>query len=197
MLLYRKTKSGDSSCPTGPHGPKGDDMKSRMVELAIAATLVLALQVSLAAQSNYRVTELSELGGTAGAANGINNREWVTGADNLSGDLTSMATLWAYGAIIPLGTLGGPNSAVAWPVKNNNGVIVGISETADIDPLGESGSSCHVFFATFPPDGHACQGFRWQNGHMTPLPTLGGTNSYATAANNRGQIVGWAENTVH
>jgi len=32
---------------------------------------------------------------------------------------------------------------------------------------------------------------------MTPLPTLGGPNSYATAANNKGQIVGWAENTVH
>ena len=33
---------------------------------------------------------------------------------------------------------------------------------------------------------------------MTPLPPFpGGYNSYATAANNRGQIVGWAENGVH
>jgi probable HAF family extracellular repeat protein len=33
---------------------------------------------------------------------------------------------------------------------------------------------------------------------MTPLaPFAGGFNSYATAANNRGQIVGWAENGVH
>ena len=30
---------------------------------------------------------------------------------------------------------------------------------------------------------------------MTPLPPFpGGYNSYATAANNRGEIVGWAEN---
>ena len=172
-------------------------MKSRMVELAIAATLVLALQVSLAAQSNYRVTELSELGGTAGAANGINNREWVTGADNLSGDLTSMATLWAYGAIIPLGTLGGPNSAVAWPVKNNHGVIVGISELADSDPLGEN-FSCWPFFATGVPTGRICKGFRWEDGHMTALtPFPGGFSSYATGVNNRGQVVGWAENGVH
>jgi probable HAF family extracellular repeat protein len=32
---------------------------------------------------------------------------------------------------------------------------------------------------------------------MTALPTLGGNNSYATGINNRGQAVGWAENTVH
>src|SRR5215469_7332342 len=172
-------------------------MKSRMVELAIAAILVLALQVSLAAQSNYRVTELSELGGTAGAANGINNREWVTGADNLSGDLTSMATLWAYGAIIPLGTLGGPNSAVAWPVKNNHGVIVGISELADSDPLGEN-FSCWPFFAAGVPTGLICKGFRWEDGQMTALtPFPGGFSSYATGVNNRGQVVGWAENGVH
>jgi uncharacterized membrane protein len=33
---------------------------------------------------------------------------------------------------------------------------------------------------------------------MTPLPPFaGGYNSYATGANNRGQVVGWAENGVH
>jgi hypothetical protein len=33
---------------------------------------------------------------------------------------------------------------------------------------------------------------------MTALPAFpGGYNSYATAANNRGQVVGWAENGVH
>src|SRR4029077_18801275 len=28
-------------------------------------------------------------------------------------------------------------------------------------------------------------------------PTLGGNNGFATGANSRGQVVGWAENTVH
>lgn len=32
---------------------------------------------------------------------------------------------------------------------------------------------------------------------MTALPTLGGSNGYASGVNNLGQIVGWAENTVH
>jgi probable HAF family extracellular repeat protein len=32
---------------------------------------------------------------------------------------------------------------------------------------------------------------------MTPLPTLGGNNGYATAVNSRGQVVGWAETPVH
>lgn len=175
-------------------------MKSRTLTCmtAIISFFAMAAPLQLAAQSNYSVVELGELGGTAGAANGINNRGWITGADNLPGDLTSMATLWVNGSTIPLGTLeGGPNSAVAWPVKNNNGVIVGISELPEADPTGEF-FSCWPFFAAGAPDGRICQGFRWQNGQMTALPPFpGGYSSYATEVNNRGQIVGWAENGVH
>ncbi len=174
-------------------------MKSRIVTFATAMTLLLALAVPirLAAQTNYSVVELGELGGTAGSANGINDRGWVTGADNLAGDLTSVATVWVKGSTISLGTLGGPNSAVAWPVKSNNGVIVGISELPDADPLGED-FSCWPFFAAAVPTGRICQGFLWQNGQMTALPPFpGGYSSYATGVNNRGQVVGWAENGVH
>jgi len=173
-------------------------MKSKMF-IGIALLLAgIAVALPLAAQTHYRVVDLGELGGTAGSANGINNRGWITGADNLAGDATSVATLWVHGSTIPLGTLGGgPNSAVAWPVKNNNGVIVGISELPDADPLGEN-FSCWPFFAAGVPTGRICQGFRWQNGHMTALPPFpGGYSSYATGVNNRGQVVGWAENGVH
>jgi probable HAF family extracellular repeat protein len=175
------------------------NMKSRtvMVATAIVLLLALAMPVQPAAQSNYSVVELGELGGTAGSANGINDRGWITGADNLPGDLTSMATLWLNGSTIPLGNLGGPNSAVAWPVKSNNGVIVGISERAEADPTGEF-FSCWPFFAAGTPTGQICKGFRWQNGQMTALPPFpGGYSSYATAVNSQGQIVGWAENGVH
>ncbi|HMF20083.1 MAG TPA: hypothetical protein VKE98_22945, partial [Gemmataceae bacterium] len=107
------------------------------------------------------------------------------------------ATLWLDGTAIPLGTLGGPNSAVAWPVKSNNGVIVGISELAEPDPLGEN-FSCWPFFAAGVPTGRICKGFRWEKGQMTPLPPFpGGFSSYATGVNNRGDVVGWAENGVH
>src|SRR5213593_5106695 len=120
-----------------PRRPKGDHMLSRISTCmgALILFIAIALPFRLAAQSHYSVVELGELGGTAGSANGINDRGWNTGTDNLPGDLTTAATLWLNGSTVPLGNLGGLNSAVAWPVKNNNGVIVGISETADADPL--------------------------------------------------------------
>jgi probable HAF family extracellular repeat protein len=157
---------------------------------------VLTISAQLPAQTRYRIVSLDNLGGTVGGANSINNRGWVTGTTNLEGDQFSRATLWVSNAPpINLGTLGGPNSnsAVAWPVKSDNGVIVGISETEEINPLGER-FSCPGFFGT-PLTGRSCRGFRWEKGMMTALPTLGGYNSYATGANNRGQAVGWAENT--
>jgi len=179
---------------------KGEVMqfRTRNWTTMLVAFAVLTLSVHLEAQTSYRIINLDTLGGTAGGANSINNRGWVAGTSNLNGDQFSRATLWVPDAPpINLGTLGGPNtnSAIAWPVKNNNGVIVGISETAEINPLGER-FSCPGFFGT-PLTGHSCQGFRWEKGVMTALPTLGGYNSYATAANNQGQAVGWAENTFH
>jgi probable HAF family extracellular repeat protein len=142
----------------------------------------------------YQVRQLGSLGGTASAGNGINDRAWVVGASNLAGDQTTHATLWRDGTTVDLGTLGGPNSAVLWPVKNNSGLIVGVAETAETDPLGEAWS-CSFFFPS--ATGHTCLGFVWQDGRMRPLPTLGGNNGFATGVNNLGQVVGWAENTVH
>ena len=75
-------------------------MQSRILTCMTAMTLFVALAapVRLAAQTNYSVVELSELGGTSGGANGINDRGWVTGTDNLPGDLTTVATLWVNGS---------------------------------------------------------------------------------------------------
>src|SRR6266487_2225589 len=179
----------------------GGNVKSRKILTCMTAMTLfsaLAVPIRLAAQSHYSVVELGELGGNSGGANGINDRGWVTGTDNLPGNLTTVATLWVNGTAIPLGTLsGGPNSAVAWPVKSNNGVIVGISELPDIDPVGEN-FSCWPFLGEGVPTGRICKGFRWQNGQMTPLPPFpGGFSSYATGVNNLGQVVGWAENGVH
>src|SRR5260370_31680865 len=174
-----------------------------MCIMAIILCSVLAAGVRLGAQDqqgsttppHYQVGILGTLGGTAGAANGINNRCWITGVYNLPGDLTTAATLWVQVQTIPLGTLsGGPNSAVAWPVKNNNGVIVGISELPDIDPVGNN-FSCWPFLGTGNPSGRICKGFRLQNGQMTPLqPFPGGFSSYATGVNNLRQCVVWAGN---
>ena len=100
----------------------------------------------------------------------------------------------ARGRLTPLGTLGGPNSGVLWPVHDTNGVLVGVSDTAKINHLGESWS-CSVFFPAETAQ-HVCVGFWWWHGQMHALPTFGGPDGFATAANNQGQVVGWAEDTV-
>ncbi len=146
------------------------------------------------APSAYHVVELAALGGTQSAGNSINDLGWVAGTSSLPGDQTIHASLWWLGRQIDLGTLGGPNSGVLWPVKNVAGLISGIAETAELDPLGEAWS-CSAFFPT--RTGHVCRGFVWERGTMRALPTLGGNNGFATGTNNRGQTVGWAENTVH
>jgi probable HAF family extracellular repeat protein len=148
------------------------------------------------AQTRYHVANLASLGGTVGGGNSINNRGWLAGTSNLSGDQVQHAALWRNGSLTDLGTLGGPNSGVLWPVKNDRGIISGISQTAQPDPLGERWS-CSAFFPAPTAVGHQCLGFRWEDGVMTPLPTLGGTNGFATGTNNRSETVGWAENTVH
>lgn len=174
-----------------------------MVRRAAAVVPVLLLSASLTAPAQagqdhrtavYRVARLPSLGGTASAASSINDRGWVAGFSNLPGDQTRHATLWRHRSILDLGTLGGPNSAVAWPVKNNQGLVAGIAETAERDPLGEHWS-CSAFFPG-EPTGHTCLGFVWRAGRMRALPTLGGSNGFATGVNQRGQVVGWAENTV-
>ncbi|MBC5828911.1 MAG: hypothetical protein GIW98_01795 [Candidatus Eremiobacteraeota bacterium] len=146
-----------------------------------------------AKDAQYRVINLGTLGGPSSGASSINNRGWVAGISSLLGNTKQHATLWRDGAKIDLGTLGGSNSGVEWPVKNNNGIIAGISETSTPDPLGEA-FSCAAFF---PTNGHTCLGFMWRNGIMTALPTLGGNNDYATGVNDPGEIVGWAENATH
>ncbi|TMH79975.1 MAG: DUF3466 family protein [Betaproteobacteria bacterium] len=143
--------------------------------------------------SHYRVIDLGTLGGTVSSGNTINNLGWVMGSSNEAGDTVQLATLWLPGQQIPLGTLGGPSSNVLWPVKNNSGLISGVTENGSHDPLNET-FSCPVFgFGS----GNSCVAFAWKNGRMTQLPGLGGNNSIGAGANNRGQIVGWAENSIH
>ncbi|MFW6084219.1 MAG: hypothetical protein ACODAA_03305 [Gemmatimonadota bacterium] len=144
----------------------------------------------------YEVMHLPSLGGSASAGNGINNGELVVGSSTIGGaGSPSHATAWDGGAPVDLGTLGGPgtNSSVAWPGVNTNGrMIVGISET---DEPGGDAWACRFFLAA--PTGNQCLGFLYRDGTMTELsPFDGGTNSFATGVNARGEIVGWAENGV-
>ena len=147
------------------------------------------------AETHYRLANLASLGGTSSTAKSINNAGWISGRSNLTGGQSRHATLWRGNALTDLGTLGGPNSAVVWPIKNKRGLVSGIAQTGMPQPLGENWS-CAPFFAAATRYGYQCLGFRWRDGVMTALPTLGGTNGYAAGTNNLGQTVGWAENTV-
>ena len=146
--------------------------------------------------SPYRLTLLASLGGANSRGSGVNNGQWVTGYSTLAGEQARHAVLWLYGTAIDLGTLGGANSSINWPVKNNVGLIAGISQTSTPDPLGERWS-CAAFFGGPNATGNTCVGFAWKWGALRALPTLGGNNGFAAGANNREEIFGWAENAVH
>ncbi len=161
---------------------------------AAAEEQALSTAATSATPPHYLVFKLGSLGGAVSSGNSLNNLGLIGGTSQLGGGSTAIrATLWFLGLPFDLGTLGGPSSGIIWPVKNIRGIISGIAETDQDQPLGENWS-CSAFL---PPSGKVCRGFVWQGGHMRELPTLGGDNGFATGTNNFGQTVGWAENTVH
>ncbi len=162
------------------------------------ATLALAQAPAKAKpKAQYNVSNLASfLGATSSGGNSINDLSWVAGYSRME-NRDRHATLWRNSLLTDLGTLGGPNSSVTWNVKNTAGIIVGISQTADPQLLGESWSSA-AFYSTPHNTGYINLGFVWQNNQMRGLPNFaGGNNGFATGANNLGQVVGWAENGVH
>jgi probable HAF family extracellular repeat protein len=95
----------------------------------------------------------------------------------------SHAFQWENGAKTDLGALpSGLNSATSW--ISANGLIAGTSQNGETDPLD----------AGFPED----QAVLWRNGKIINLGTLpeGNYESGAQAVNSRGEVVGWALNTV-
>ncbi|HXG67015.1 MAG TPA: hypothetical protein VNO70_18070 [Blastocatellia bacterium] len=173
---------------------------TRKASQVLLAILLAACCGSALAQTTatrrYQVSYLDDLGGNS-RGNSINNRGWVAGFSLLSGTTKRHATLWRDGSALDLGTLGGPdkNSSVVWPVKNNRGIIAGISQTDTPEPNGERWSCSAFFGGQF---GYTCLGFVWEKGVMRALPPLpGGNNSFATGVNNKGEVVGWAENGLH
>jgi probable HAF family extracellular repeat protein len=90
---------------------------------------------------------------------------------------------WKDGIRTDLGALPGApglSSAVTW--ISPSGLISGLSENGEIDPL-----------VNFP----AVHGVVWHNGRIIDLKTLeGGYESWANAVNSEGQAVGFASNSI-
>jgi len=149
--------------------------------------------LTTSAAARYTISYLATLNGSRNRAAGISNSGLVAGFVNRPGNATRVAAFWRNGSLDTLGTLGGPNSIVQWPGVSNNGIVAGIAETAALDTLNEQWS-CTAFLPNVT--GHICVGFVWQGGAMTPLPTLGGNQGFATSVNSAGQVVGWAETPV-
>jgi probable HAF family extracellular repeat protein len=169
----------------------------RNLWIPCATMFVLACSGNAVAQVSYRVIDL----GTPKNDNysmvmSVNDEGWteIMAGNFAPGQseflpakpLSGRAVINIDGRTIDLGTLGGPNSWMNWGEINDLGQVVGDSETASPDPNGED-------ICTFG-DHRTCRPFLWQSFHMRALPTLGGNNGQASAINNRGQIVGMAEN---
>jgi probable HAF family extracellular repeat protein len=168
--------------------------------------LALAIQLGnpagVTAQSNlqprYRLVDLGTFDGPAsyflnGYYRFLNNHGSAVGWANTTepdplclGALNCFAThaLQIQNDIVTdLGVLdGGTDSQAFW--VSENGLIAGLSQNGEIDPLVPG----------FPE----IRGVLWRNGEMVNLGTLpeGGFESWANAVNNRGQVVGFALNTV-
>ena len=134
----------------------------------------------------YKVTDLGTLGGPLTIAFGINNAGRVGGTVAVPNGETHAFLSGAKGMIHDLGTLGGPNAQASGP--NGRDDLPVISEISTPDPLKED-------FCGFG-DHLICLGALW-SGVMKPLRTLGGNNAMALALNNRGQVIGVAENGTH
>jgi probable HAF family extracellular repeat protein len=172
-------------------------MKSVNARSWMAAVVLAGASFSAGAadagQTTYVVTNLPSLGGTVSSGNSLNDLGWAAGTSNLAGDATQHAVLWRGDPAFDLGTLGGPNSGIIWPVKNERGLISGIAETNEAQPLGERWS-CSAFFPA--RTGKTCRGVVWEGRSIRALPTLGGDNGFATGSNNGRQVVGWTETAV-
>ena len=178
-------------------------LRTRLTALTFSALLAGSVQAAPPSPPQYLVIDLGNPnGGTVSQGTGITDNGFISGYSSLPNGALN-AEVWIYGFPVKLGTLGGAgnpslNSAVAWPNHNNHGVVVGISETISVNPLNEDWSCALAVFGDVVGTGqHDCLGFVWQDGAMTPLPTLGGYDGFATSVNDAGQIVGWAETAVH
>jgi probable HAF family extracellular repeat protein len=137
-----------------------------------------------------RLIDLGTLGGNESWATGINNRGQIAGyASNTTPDSYAQflgpypsatqwhAAIWQDGTVRDLGTLGGPDSIGGF--LNNRGQAAGESFTSSI-PNATTG------MPTMDP-------FRWQDGVMRDLGTLGGTFGITNWMNGRGEVAGFSD----
>jgi len=158
-------------------------MKNILTSIA-ASTLLAALATAQPSHPSYRVSDLGPVGSPFSQATSLNNHGLIGGVAVIP-DGTQHAVLWSGGRILDIGApgLGGPNAAAIG--VNEKGQVLVQAETLANDPHHEN-------FCGFGT-GFQCVAAIWQDGVLTQLQTLGGTNAGTGTINNRGEVAGWSE----
>jgi len=102
-------------------------LAARILSIAMTGTSwLLAQEQDFARSQTYTVNVLPGLGGLAGAFS-VNDLGWASGLSEPKNDAYDRDFLWRNGKATNLGTLGGHNSSVSFPNKNQIGLDRGNS----------------------------------------------------------------------
>jgi len=140
-----------------------------LLRRTISVALLAVPAVAQAQLPRFTLTEIPTLGGTTSFARGISTNGLVTGnAQTATGTPAPRLNAYLFDGTSSqnLGVLAGSNNFSRGYAVNSSGVVVGES------------------------DNNASRAFRWENGVMTALPTLGGATGVAHGINDAGTIVG-------
>jgi probable HAF family extracellular repeat protein len=160
----------------------------------------------------YTLTDMGTLGGFNSVPVASNEKGQVVGYSTIAGDVIHHAFLFSDGKMTDLGTLGGSYSMAL--AINNKGQVIGVSDIAgnlashaflysngkmtDLTPgalasgpraINEKGQ---VIGELCPPPGGGSHAFLYSDEKMTDLGTLGGSESFVFAINEKGQAIGWS-----
>jgi probable HAF family extracellular repeat protein len=151
----------------------------------IAAGSVFAALSIAQPQPRYTIVDLGTLpGGDFSQAGFVSNSGIVAGMSTVH-DGTQHAVIWGGPLRMDIGAPG--LNSFAFGI-NEKGQVLIQGESSAKDPHNEN-------FCAYGT-GLKCLAFLWQRGVMTQLPTLGGNNSTVGNINNRGEMVGIAENST-